>query len=102
MKILVINAGSSSLKYQLFDMEKETVLAKGNCQKIGIKGSFITHKYGSNSTKIEIELKNHNEAMQKVLSLLTSSEFGVIKSLNEISAVGHRVLHSNRRGYEKS
>ena len=93
MKILVINAGSSSLKYQLFDMEKETVLAKGNCQKIGIKGSFITHKYGSNSTKIEIELKNHNEAMQKVLSLLTSSEFGVIKSLNEISAVGHRVLH---------
>ena len=93
MKILVINAGSSSLKYQLFDMEKETVLAKGNCQKIGIKGSFITHKYGSNSTKIEMELKNHNEAMQKVLSLLTSSEFGVIKSLNEISAVGHRVLH---------
>lgn len=93
MKILVINAGSSSLKYQLFDMEKETVLAKGNCQKIGIKGSFITHKYGSNSTKIEIELKNHDEAMQKVLSLLTSGEFGVIKSLNEISAVGHRVLH---------
>lgn len=93
MKILVINAGSSSLKYQLFDMEKETVLAKGNCQKIGIKGSFITHKYGSNSTKIEMELKNHDEAMQKVLSLLTSSEFGVIKSLNEISAVGHRVLH---------
>lgn len=93
MKILVINAGSSSLKYQLFDMEKETVLAKGNCQKIGIKGSFITHKYGSNSTKIEMELKNHNEAMQKVLSLLTSGEFGVIKSLNEISAVGHRVLH---------
>ncbi len=93
MKILVINAGSSSLKYQLFDMEKETVLAKGNCQKIGIKGSFITHKYGSNSTKIEMELKNHDEAMQKVLSLLTSNEFGVIKSLNEISAVGHRVLH---------
>ena len=93
MKILVINAGSSSLKYQLFDMEKETVLAKGNCQRIGIKGSFITHKYGSNSTKIEIELKNHDEAMQKVLSLLTSGEFGVIKSLNEISAVGHRVLH---------
>ena len=93
MKILVINAGSSSLKYQLFDMEKETVLAKGNCQRIGIKGSFITHKYGSNSTKIEMELKNHDEAMQKVLSLLTSGEFGVIKSLNEISAVGHRVLH---------
>ena len=93
MKILVINAGSSSLKYQLFDMEKETVLAKGNCQKIGIKGSFITHKYGSNSTKIEMELKNHDEAMQKVLSLLTSGELGVIKSLNEISAVGHRVLH---------
>ena len=93
MKILVINAGSSSLKYQLFDMEKETVLAKGNCQKIGIKGSFITHKYGSNSTKIEMELKNHDEAMQKVLSLLTSGEFGVIKSLNEISAVGQRVLH---------
>ena len=93
MKILVVNAGSSSLKYQLFDMEKETVLAKGNCQKIGIKGSFITHKFLNKSIKIDCEIENHDVAIQNVLNLLTSEEYGVIKSLNEISAVGHRVLH---------
>ena len=93
MKILVVNAGSSSLKYQLFDMEKETVLAKGNCQKIGIKGSFITHKFLDKSIKIDCKIENHDVAIQNVLNLLTSEEYGVIKSLNEISAVGHRVLH---------
>lgn len=93
MKVLVINAGSSSLKYQLFDMDNEYVMAKGNCQKIGIAGSFITHKYANESVKLDIVLENHNQAMEKVLELLTSDEYGVIKNLNEISAVGHRVLH---------
>ena len=93
MKVLVINAGSSSLKYQLFDMDNEYVMAKGNCQKIGLNGSFITHKYANESVKLDMDLKNHDEAMKKVLDLLTSDNYGVLKNLNEISAVGHRVLH---------
>ncbi len=93
MKVLVINAGSSSLKYQLFDMDNEYVLAKGNCQKIGIPGSFTEHKFANQSVKIEEQLDNHNQAIEQVLRLLTSKDYGVISSLNEISAVGHRVLH---------
>ena len=93
MKVLVINAGSSSLKYQLFDMENETVLAKGNCQKIGIPGSYTKHSFGKESVKLEKQIENHDEAIEFVLGLLTSENYGVIKSLNEISAVGHRVLH---------
>ena len=93
MKVLVINAGSSSLKYQLFDMENETVLAKGNCQKIGIPGSYTKHSFGKENVKLEKQIENHNEAIEFVLGLLTSEEYGVIKNLNEISAVGHRVLH---------
>lgn len=93
MKVLVINAGSSSLKYQLFDMENETVLAKGNCQKIGIPGSYTKHSFGKENVKLEKQIENHNEAIEFVLNLLTSENYGVIKNLNEISAVGHRVLH---------
>ena len=93
MKVLVINAGSSSVKYQLFDMDNECVMAKGNCQKIGIPGTYINHKFNGQSVKIEKQLDNHDQAIAFVLDLLTSKEYGVIKSLNEISAVGHRVLH---------
>jgi acetate kinase len=93
MKVLVINAGSSSLKYQLFDMDNEYVLAKGNCQKIGIEGSFIEHKYANQVVNIEQNLENHVQAIQKVLYLLTSEQYGVLSNLNEITAVGHRVLH---------
>lgn len=93
MKVLVINAGSSSLKYQLFDMDNEYVISKGNCQKIGIAGSFVEHKYANQSVIIEENFENHIQAIKKVLYLLTSEEYGVLDSLKEISAVGHRVLH---------
>ena len=93
MKVLVINAGSSSVKYQLFDMDNECVMAKGNCQKIGIPGTYINHKFNGQSVKIEKQLDNHDQAIAFVLDLLTSKEYGVIKSLYEISAVGQRFLH---------
>ena len=93
MKILVINSGSSSLKYQLIDMENENLIAKGNCERIGINGSFIKFTHNNEKNKLELELNNHNDAINQVLSLLTSKEYGVINSLEEITAVGHRVLH---------
>lgn len=93
MKILVVNAGSSSLKYQVFDMENEKVIAKGNCEKIGIKGSFIKYKANGTEKVFEGDLNNHTEALNKVLDALVNSEYGVVKSLDEIDAVGHRVLH---------
>lgn len=93
MKILVINAGSSSLKYQLFDMENEKVIAKGNCEKIGINGSFIKYKANGVEKVFDGNLSNHTEALDKVLNALVNSEYGVVKSLDEIDAVGHRVLH---------
>ena len=93
MKILVVNAGSSSLKYQLFDMETGDVLAKGLCERIGIDGA-ITHKRpGKDDYKKETELKDHKAAIELVLALLTDPELGVIASADEISAVGHRFAH---------
>ena len=92
MKILVINAGSSSLKYQLLDMETEKVIAKGNCERIGIKDPFITYKHDGKEMRFD-GAKDHNEAISKVLDILVNKEYGVIKDLNEIGAVGHRVLH---------
>ena len=89
MKILVINAGSSSLKYQLIDMDTEQAIAKGGCEKIGIDGSFIKH----NGTVINAELRNHSDALKLVLKCLTDEKIGVISSTKEIGAVGHRVLH---------
>lgn len=93
MKILVINAGSSSLKYQLIDMKDESVIAKGNCEKIGLDGSFIKHKANGKEVVIEKFMPSHEEAIQLVLSCLLDKEYGAIKSLEEIGAVGHRVLH---------
>lgn len=93
MKVLVVNAGSSSLKYQVFDMTNESVLAKGNCEKIGIAGSFIKYKANGVEKVFEGELKNHTEALKNVIEILTNKEYGVLKSLDEIDAVGHRVLH---------
>ena len=91
MKILVINAGSSSLKYQLFDMQGEKVLAKGLCERIGIDG-VIKHKVGEYSDNHEISFPTHSEAFQEVIRLLVSGDKAVIKSLDEIDAVGHRVV----------
>ena len=98
MKILVINAGSSSIKYQLIDMETEAVLAKGLCDRIGIAGGNFKHKVeGREDYKIDIQMKDHAEAVQLVLDTLVSKENGVIASLSEISAVGHRVLHGGEK-----
>ena len=93
MKILVVNAGSSSLKYQLFDMESGQVLAKGLCERIGIDGA-ITHKRpGKENYKASANLGNHKAAIELVLKLLCDPELGVISSADEIGAVGHRVAH---------
>ena len=95
MKILVINAGSSSLKYQLIDMETEAVVAKGLCERIGIKGSKLTHKLpGKPDVEIESPMPDHNEAIRLVLEALVSKEHGAVKNMSEIGAVGHRMVHS--------
>ena len=94
MNVLVINCGSSSLKYQLINSESETVLAKGLCERIGIDGSAITHqKAGENKVKTEVPMANHTDAVNFVIAKLTDTEVGVIKSLDEIDAVGHRMVH---------
>lgn len=93
MKILVINCGSSSLKYQLIDMETEAVLAKGNYERIGETEAFLTHKVGEQKYTITKTALNHEVALQTILSELTNSEHGVISSLEEINAVGHRIVH---------
>ncbi len=101
MKILIINAGSSSLKYQLFDMASGEVLAKGLCDRIGIDGR-ITHKRPGHENYVEeISFKNHDEALACVIRLLTDENLGVLKSIDEISAVGHRVAHGGEK-YTKS
>ena len=94
MKILVLNCGSSSLKYQLFDMDNESVLAKGLCERIGIDGSKLTHKpTGKDEYVVEKPMKDHQVAVELVMDALQDAEHGVIQSTDEISAIGHRVLH---------
>ncbi|MBR1984392.1 MAG: acetate kinase [Clostridia bacterium] len=97
MKILVINCGSSSLKYQLFDMENESVIAKGNCEKIGLNEPFLKHKAKGQETILKLDMPTHKEAIENVLKILTDKEYGVIENLSEISAVGHRVLHGGEK-----
>ncbi len=98
MKILVINAGSSSLKYQLIDMANELVLAKGLCDRIGIDNSFIKQSRGSEEAAvINKELKNHKDAIEAVISALTDAKIGVISNMSEISAVGHRIVHGGEK-----
>ncbi len=96
MKILVINCGSSSLKYQLIDMENESVMAKGLCERIGIEGSKLTHKANGKEMVIEQAMPAHTEAIKLVMQALVDPEYGVIKDTKEISAVGHRVLHGGK------
>ncbi len=97
MKILVINCGSSSVKYQLMDMENEKVLAKGLVDRIGIEGSMLTHKVNGKKYIIEEPMKDHTKAIKLVLDALVDKEHGVIKSMAEISAVGHRVVHGGEK-----
>ena len=93
MRILVINAGSSSLKYQLINMEDESVLAKGNCERIGIDGGIVTHKLPDGRSKeLNVNMSNHTEAFMQVKNMLLDNEVGVLNSLSEVSAIGHRVV----------
>ena len=98
MKVLVINAGSSSLKYQLIDMTTEQMLAKGNCERIGIEGGLITQKLSDGTAfQSQTEFPTHKEAFEKVLEMLTTGESAVISDMKEISAVGHRVVHGGEK-----
>lgn len=97
MNVLVINAGSSSLKYQLINMATQQVLCKGQVERIGIDGSFLKQKGGAEEADIHAEIKDHNDAIEMVLKALTDPKHGVVKSLEEIDAVGHRVLHGGEK-----
>lgn len=98
MNVLVINCGSSSLKYQLIDSASETVLAKGLCERIGIDGSAITHqRAGEGKVKTEAAMPDHTAAVKLVIEKLTDASVGVIKSLDEIDAVGHRIVHGGEK-----
>ena len=101
MNILVLNCGSSSLKYQLINMDDESVIAKGLVERIGIDGSILTHKpTGKDKYVVETPMKDHNIAVKLVLDALQDAEHGVIKSTDEIAAVGHRVLHAGEKYIE--
>ncbi len=97
MKVLVINAGSSSLKYQFIDMENEAVLAKGLCERIGIDGKIIHKTADGKAFEEQISFPTHAEAFEKVLAMLTSGETKVIGDIKEISAVGHRVVQGGEK-----
>ena len=97
MKILVLNCGSSSLKYQLIDMETEEVMASGKYERIGEKEAFITHKVNGQKIKIDNPAYNHTEAIEFTLKQLTNPEYKVIDSLEEIEAIGHRLVHGGEK-----
>ncbi len=101
MKILVINTGSSSLKYQLIDTDNEAVLAKGLCDRIGIDNSFIKHTpNGKETVIIEKDMHNHKVAIKQVMDALTDEKIGVISDMSEITAVGHRVVHGGEKFHD--
>lgn len=97
MKILIVNAGSSSLKYQLIDMENEKTMAKGLIERIGISGSKLKQTANDEKFLLEKDMKNHTEGIEQMLKALTDDKHGVVKSMDEISAVGHRVVHGGER-----
>ena len=97
MKVLVVNCGSSSIKYQLINMENEEVMAKGYLEKIGLPDSFLTHKVNGEKYRIEKVITNHEEGIKLVLEQLLDENYGVIKDLKEIDAVGHRVVHGGEK-----
>ena len=97
MNVLVINCGSSSLKYQLIDSETEAVLAKGLCERIGIDGRLVYQKAGNDKEITEASMPTHKEAIQMVLEALTNDKTGAIKSLDEVNAIGHRIVHGGEK-----
>lgn len=103
MKVLVINAGSSSLKYQLFDMKDESVLCKGNCERIGVGDSLVGYKnYKGQEKTVKVEMNNHTEAFMQVKGLLTDPEVGVISDVKEVGAVGHRIVQGGAIFHEST
>jgi len=98
MKVLVVNCGSSSLKYQLIDMKDESVMAKGLVERIGIEGSILTHESAGKDKKVIQEpMKDHKKALELVLEAVVNKEYGAIESMDEIDAVGHRVVHAGEK-----
>lgn len=98
MKVLVINAGSSSLKYQLINVDNGEVIAKGLCERIGIEGSMLTYKpEGKGKFEFKQDMKDHTDAIRMVLDALVDPEIGVVKSMDEIDAVGHRLVHGGEK-----
>jgi len=98
MKILVLNCGSSSIKYKLFDMKSNEILAQGGIEKIGLKGSFLKFPLpNGDKVKLEGEILEHRSGIEYILGVLISEKYGVIKSLKEIDAVGHRVVHGGEK-----
>ena len=98
MKILVLNCGSSSIKYKLFDMDSKEVIAQGGIEKIGLKGSFLKFTLPNGEKKIlEKDIPEHTVGVEFILHTLTDPEYGAIKSLDEINAVGHRMVHGGER-----
>ena len=97
MNILVINCGSSSLKFQLIDSETEQVLAKGLCERIGIDGRLVYTPAGGEKEVSNLDMPTHKQAIQYVIDALTNEKTGVIKSLDEIGAVGHRLVHGGEK-----
>ena len=97
MNVLVINCGSSSLKYQLINSDTEAVLAKGLCERIGIDGRLVYQKSGCDKEITEAPMPTHKEAIQMVLDALVNEKSGAIKSLSEVNAVGHRVVHGGEK-----
>ncbi|MFW5994346.1 MAG: acetate kinase, partial [Halanaerobiaceae bacterium] len=97
MKILVLNSGSSSIKYQLFNMEDESVLARGIVERIGIEDSFLEHEVNGDEIVIEEDIPNHSKGISLVIDTLLDDDYGVLESMDEINAVGHRVVHGGER-----
>ena len=100
MKILVINAGSSSLKYQLIDMDNEQVIAKGLCERIGIDGRISHKTFEGKEVTLDVAFPTHKEAFAKVMELLTTGDLAVVKEISEIGAVGHRVVHGGEKFFQ--
>ncbi len=102
MEILVINVGSSSLKYQLIDMSDNHVIAKGLCERIGIDGRMTYQPAGKDKIKYDVKFANHADAIEEMLNALTDEEHGVIKSVSDIAAVGHRIVHGGEYFFEST
>ena len=97
MNVLVVNCGSSSLKYQLIDSDTEAVLAKGICERIGIDGRLVYQKAGLDKEITDADMPTHKQAIQMVLDALVNEKSGALKSLKEIDAVGHRIVHGGEK-----